>query len=119
MKTLWLFICMLLIALVAAMFAAVNAFPVPIHLGLIDTEMPLIGVILSSVLLGGVIVGLLGIIKQQRMKKQIRQLERQISHMKTMVSEPLWAASETAQQEVASAEEAKTPERSIPRKLQH
>ncbi|CAG7652068.1 lipopolysaccharide assembly LapA domain-containing protein [Paenibacillus allorhizosphaerae] len=114
MKTLWLFVCMLLIAMVAAMFAAVNVFPVPIHLGFFDTEMPLIAIILGSTLLGGVIVGLLGIMKQQKMKRQIRQLERQLNQMKTMVAEPLWSASEAALHEAAaSSQETKAPERLV------
>jgi putative membrane protein len=82
MKTLWMFICILIISLVTAMFAVVNTSPVLVHLVAVDTELPLIVIILSSTLLGGMIVGLIGLIKQFKLKRAIKQLERQLNDLK-------------------------------------
>ncbi|MDF2962173.1 MAG: hypothetical protein K0S39_3908 [Paenibacillus sp.] len=82
MKTLWMFICMLLISLITAMFAVINTSPVLVHLVIADAELPLIVIILCSTLLGGLIVGLIGMIKQFKLKRTIKQLDRQLSEAK-------------------------------------
>ncbi|WP_165971888.1 LapA family protein [Paenibacillus piri] len=95
MKTLWMFICILLIALITAMFAAINTSPVLVHFVVVDTELPLIVIILGSTLLGGLIVGLIGMIKQFKLKRINKQLERQINELKKerAASAPVYSAS--------------------------
>jgi putative membrane protein len=78
MKILWMFFCILLISLITAMFAVFNTAPVLVHLVAVDSELPLIVIILGSTLLGGLIVGLIGMIKQYKLKRSIKQLERQL-----------------------------------------
>jgi putative membrane protein len=82
LKTLWMFFCILVIALITAMFAVVNVSPVLVHLVFVDTELPLIVIILSSTLLGGLIVGLIGMIKQYKLKRTNKQLQRQLNELK-------------------------------------
>jgi len=93
MKTLWMFICILLIALITAMFAAINTSPVPVHLVFTDVELPLIVIILSSTFLGGLIVGLVSLIKQFKLKRTIKQLDKQLNELKKeQVAEPVFGS---------------------------
>jgi putative membrane protein len=82
MKTLWMFICILLVALITAMFAAINTSPVLVHFVFVDKELPLIVIILGSTLLGGLIVGLISMIKQFKLRRTVKQLERQLNELK-------------------------------------
>jgi uncharacterized integral membrane protein len=79
MKTQWIFISTLFFCLLTAIFAAINVEPVQVHLLFADMQLPLIVIILSSTLLGGLILGSIGISKQYKLKKTIKQLEKKLN----------------------------------------
>ncbi|OXM84152.1 LapA family protein [Paenibacillus rigui] len=83
MKAQWTFIFILIFALVTALFAVINVEPVQVHLLFTETTAPLILIILSSTLLGGLIVGLIGITKQFKLKRTIKTLEKQLNDLKS------------------------------------
>ncbi|MDF2961524.1 MAG: hypothetical protein K0S39_3259 [Paenibacillus sp.] len=77
MKAQWTFILILVFALITAIFAVFNVAPVRVHLIVTETELPLILIILGSTLLGGLIAGLIGMTRQIKLKRTIKQLEKQ------------------------------------------
>lgn len=79
MKTQWIFISTLFFGLLTAIFAAINVEPVQVHLLFVNMQLPLIVIILSSTLLGGLILGSIGMSKQYTLKKTIKQLEKQLN----------------------------------------
>jgi putative membrane protein len=79
MKAQLIFIGILFFALITAIFAVINVAPVQVHLIFTDTELPLIVIILGSTLLGGLIIGLIGMNKQFKFKRTIKQLEKQLN----------------------------------------
>ncbi|NOU97974.1 DUF1049 domain-containing protein [Paenibacillus sp. LMG 31456] len=81
MKAQWTFILILVFALITAIFAVFNVAPVKVHLIFTETELPLILIILGSTLLGGLIVGLSGVTRQFKLKKTIKQLEKQLAEL--------------------------------------
>lgn len=78
MKIQWTLIFALAFALLTAVFAVINVEPVRVNFLFAETNTPLILVILTSTLLGGLIVGLFGIIRQYRLQRTIRGLERRL-----------------------------------------
>jgi putative membrane protein len=79
MKAQWMLICTLLFALLTAVFAVINVERVRVNFYFAEANLPLILVILGSTLLGGLIVGLIGIIRQYKLQKRIKLLEKQLS----------------------------------------
>ncbi|HEY0827117.1 MAG TPA: lipopolysaccharide assembly protein LapA domain-containing protein [Bacilli bacterium] len=78
MKIQWTLIFALIFALLTAIFAVLNVNTVPVNYIFGDADVPLVLVIISSSLLGGLIVGLFGIIRQYRLQKKIQHLEAQL-----------------------------------------
>ncbi|MBP1963495.1 LapA family protein [Paenibacillus aceris] len=78
MKMQWILICALLFALLTAVFAVVNVEPVQVNFIFAQTSIPLILVILTSTLLGGLIVGLFGMVRQYKLHRKVKQLEKQL-----------------------------------------
>lgn len=78
MKLQWILISALLFALITAVFAVVNVEPVLVNFMFAQTSTPLILVILTSTLLGGLIVGLFGMVRQYTLQRKVRQLEKQL-----------------------------------------
>ncbi|MZQ85171.1 DUF1049 domain-containing protein [Paenibacillus sp. 5J-6] len=78
MKMQWILICALLFALITAVFAVVNVEPVLVNFIFAQTSTPLILVILTSTLLGGLIVGLFGMVRQYKLHRKVRHLEKQL-----------------------------------------
>lgn len=76
----WTLILALLFALITAIFAVVNVESVPVNFLFANPDIPLILVILGSTLLGGLIVGMFGIIRQYRLQKRISGLEKELKH---------------------------------------
>ncbi len=85
MRIQWSLILALLFALLTAIFAVANVESVPVSFLFAKPDIPLIIVILGSTLLGGLIVGLFGIIRQYRLQKKITSLEKEL---KPLVAEP-------------------------------
>jgi uncharacterized integral membrane protein len=81
MKIQWTLIFALAFALLTAIFAVINVEPVRVNFLFAETNTPLILVILTSTLLGGLIVGLFGIIRQYRQQRKIRGLERRLQEL--------------------------------------
>ena len=78
MKMQWILISALVFALITAVFAVVNVDPVQVNFMFATTSTPLILVILTSTLLGGLIVGLFGMVRQYKLQRKVRQLEKQL-----------------------------------------
>lgn len=76
----WTLILALLFALITAVFAVVNVDSVPVNFLFTNPEIPLILVILGSTLLGGLIIGMFGFIRQYRLQKKINELEKELKH---------------------------------------
>lgn len=79
----WNLILGLLFALIVAIFAVVNVDSVRVNYVFGYTEIPLILIILGSALLGGLIVGMFGILRQYRQQRQIKKLEKEIEQLKS------------------------------------
>ncbi|MCY9662560.1 lipopolysaccharide assembly protein LapA domain-containing protein [Paenibacillus chondroitinus] len=78
MKMQWILICALIFALLTAVFAVVNVEPVQVNFIFAQTSTPLILVILTSTLLGGLIVGLFGMVRQYKLNRKVKHLEKQL-----------------------------------------
>ncbi|WP_159881358.1 LapA family protein [Paenibacillus puerhi] len=81
MKAQWMLILTLIFALITAIFAVINVEPVRVNFMFTQTDIPLILVVLGSTLLGGLIAALLGLIRQFRLKRTMRQLEKRIAEL--------------------------------------
>lgn len=75
----WLLIGALIFALITTVFAVVNMDRVRVNFVFMETNAPLILVIVISTVLGGLIVGLFGILRQVQMQKEIKELRKQLS----------------------------------------
>lgn len=82
MRAQWMVIFILLFALITAIFAVINVEPVRVQFLFTQADIPLILVILSSTLLGGLIIGLIGLIRQFKLTRSIKQLEKQLQELK-------------------------------------
>ncbi|MDR4886241.1 lipopolysaccharide assembly protein LapA domain-containing protein [Fredinandcohnia sp. QZ13] len=82
MKFQWNLILGLIFALIVAIFAVVNVDSVKVNFVLGYTEIPLILIILGSALLGGLIVGMFGILRQYKQQRHIKRLEKEIEQIK-------------------------------------
>lgn len=81
MKGQGVLISALVFALLIAIFAVINVEPVQVNFFFTKTTLPLILVILASTLLGGLTVGLLGLIRQIRLQRTVKSLEKQVSEL--------------------------------------
>ncbi|MFD0678106.1 MULTISPECIES: LapA family protein [unclassified Paenibacillus] len=104
MKAQWTFILILVFALITAIFAVFNVAPVRVHLIFTETELPLILIILGSTLLGGLIVGLIGVSRQFKLKKTIKQMEKQLAELKQASAPTVTPAIVNEQPSPATAE---------------
>jgi len=81
MRIQWTMIAALLFALITAVFAVINVNPVEVNFLFGSAGIPLILVILGSALLGGLMVGLYGIIRQYKLQKQLHALNKEMEHI--------------------------------------
>ena len=81
MKMQWILISALIFALITAVFAVVNVDPVQVNFMFATTSTPLILVILTSTLLGGLIVGLFGMVRQYKLQRKVKHLEKQLQEI--------------------------------------
>jgi putative membrane protein len=103
LKIQWTLLFALIFALLTAIFAVFNVGPVPVSYIVGQAEIPLVLVILSAALAGGLSVGLFGIIRQYRLQRKIKDLEKKV----TELSEQL----KTEEAEKAAASTKELPER--------
>ncbi|MUT68440.1 lipopolysaccharide assembly LapA domain-containing protein [Paenibacillus sp. NEAU-GSW1] len=81
MKGQSLLIAALAFAFVIALFAVINVDSVQVNFLFTKTNIPLILVILASTLLGGLTVGLFGGIRQFKLQRSVRSLEKRIAEL--------------------------------------
>lgn len=81
MKGQGILISALVFAFLIAIFAVINVDSVQVNFLFIKTTLPLILVILASTLLGGLTVGLLGMIRQIRLQRTVKALEKQVAEL--------------------------------------
>ncbi|GGG82536.1 LapA family protein [Paenibacillus radicis (ex Gao et al. 2016)] len=74
-------IAALAFAFVIAWFAVINVDSVQVNFMFTKTQIPLILVILASTLFGGLIVGSFGIIRQFRLQRTVRSLEKRLAEL--------------------------------------
>lgn len=82
MRLQWSLIAGLIFALLIAIFAVINVDPVQVNFGFDVVSIPLILVIVSCALIGGVIVGSFGIFRQYKLQKQIKVLNAELAKLK-------------------------------------
>ncbi|MED0666290.1 lipopolysaccharide assembly protein LapA domain-containing protein [Bacillus badius] len=82
MKTQSALLLVILFALVVAVFAVINVDPVKVNYVFGQSEWPLILVIIVSVLMGGLISGLLSLFRTLGLKRQNNVLIHQIEKLK-------------------------------------
>ena len=79
MKAQWNLIFTLIFALITAVFAVINVEPVRVNFLFAQTDIPLILIIIGSTLLGGLIVLFIGMMRQFKLRRTIKQLEKQLA----------------------------------------
>src|SRR3954468_15436337 len=87
MKIQWNLILALLFALIVATFAVVNVEPVLIDYVFGTAELPLILIILSSALLGGLIVGSIGLFRNFMLQRQVKLLTKEKAQLEGTLQE--------------------------------
>ncbi|SDY47854.1 Uncharacterized integral membrane protein [Evansella caseinilytica] len=75
MKGQWTIIISIVVVLLIAVFAVINVEPVEVNYLFGKSEWPLVLVILSSVLMGGVIVGSAGMYKMYRLQQELKRIK--------------------------------------------
>ncbi len=102
MRAQWMLISTLLFALITAVFAVINVEPVRVNFLFTQADIPLILVILGSTLLGGLIAFLIGLFRQIKLQRKIKQLEKQLSG--TSSEQALAVSEDTGSQSFLSAD---------------
>ncbi|MBD8069317.1 lipopolysaccharide assembly LapA domain-containing protein [Bacillus sp. PS06] len=77
MKGQWSLILAFLFALIVAVFAVINVDSVEVNYLFGTANWPLILVILTSVLMGGMIVASVGLFRYYRLLRRVKQLEKE------------------------------------------
>ena len=80
------FILALVFALIVAVFAVINVDSVEVNYLFGTGQAPLILVILGSVLMGGLIAGVFGTIRNYQLKRENRSLQRKIQELEGSVN---------------------------------
>lgn len=79
MKAQWILMFTLIFALITAIFAVINVEPVRVNFLFTQTNIPLILVIIGSTLLGGLIALFIGMMRQFKLQRKIKQLEKRLA----------------------------------------
>lgn len=77
MKFQWNLLIGLVFALMVAVFAVINVEPVRVNYLFGQSDWPLVLVILGSVLMGGIIIGLVGLFRVFILQRQVKILKRE------------------------------------------
>ncbi|MNZ95178.1 Lipopolysaccharide assembly protein A [compost metagenome] len=105
MKGQGVLISALVFALIIAIFAVINVEAVQVNFLFTKASMPLILVILASTLLGGMTVGLLGMIRQYKLQRNVKMLEKRIADLTAGIVQP----EETEAEEAAEKDKGQAP----------
>ncbi|WP_026585335.1 LapA family protein [Bacillus sp. J33] len=82
MKIQWALLFGFLFALIVAVFAVINVDNVTVNYLFGESQWPLILVIISSVMMGGLIVGSVGIVRMYALQKQVKLLKKENDKLK-------------------------------------
>ncbi|MEK5426868.1 LapA family protein [Cytobacillus sp. FSL R7-0680] len=82
MKNQWIILLSIVFTLIVAIFAVINVDPVTVNYLFGESSWPLILVILSSVLMGGLIVSSVGLIKIFNLQREVKSLKKQLVALK-------------------------------------
>jgi lipopolysaccharide assembly protein A len=82
MRVQWSLILGLILSLIVAIFAVLNVEAVRVNYLFGYTEMPLILIIIGSSLLGGIVVGIFGILRQYKLQWKVKKLEKELEEIK-------------------------------------
>ncbi|MBT2688049.1 DUF1049 domain-containing protein [Bacillus sp. ISL-47] len=82
MKFQWALLFGFLFALIVAVFAVINVDDVTVNYLFGESQWPLILVILSSVLMGGLIVGSVGIVRMYSLQRKVKSLNKENEKLK-------------------------------------
>ncbi|MGG1551435.1 MULTISPECIES: LapA family protein [Paenibacillus] len=105
MKIQGMLIAGLIFALITAVFAVINVEPVKVNFLFAETSTPLILVILTSTLLGGLMVGMFGIVRGYKLQRKVKLLEKQLLEAQkpvTAAAEPAVTQTEAVQTETGA-----------------
>lgn len=87
MKFQWTLLLGIAFALIVAVFAVINVDPVTVNYFFGEAKWPLILVILSSVLMGGIIVGSVGLFRMFVLQREVKSLKKQNSALEEQLAE--------------------------------
>ncbi|HAQ08694.1 MAG TPA: DUF1049 domain-containing protein [Bacillus bacterium] len=87
MKFQWALLLGIAFALIVAVFAVINVDSVTVNYFFGEAEWPLILVILSSVLMGGIIVGSVGLYKMFVLQRQVKSLKKENEALQSKLSD--------------------------------
>jgi lipopolysaccharide assembly protein A len=87
MKFQWTLLLGIAFALIVAVFAVINVNPVTVNYLFGEAKWPLILVILSSVLMGGIIVGSVGLFRMFVLQREVKALKKQNQALEEKLSE--------------------------------
>ncbi|MGG1600443.1 LapA family protein [Paenibacillus naphthalenovorans] len=79
MKAQWFLMFILIFALITAVFAVINVEPVQVNFLFTQADIPLILVIIGSTFLGGLIALFIGFMRQFKLQRTIKQLEKRLA----------------------------------------
>ncbi|MBD7935724.1 MULTISPECIES: LapA family protein [Cytobacillus] len=82
MKNQWIILLSIVFTLIVAIFAVINVDSVTVNYLFGESSWPLILVILSSVLMGGLIVSSVGLVKIFNLQREVKSLKKQIVALK-------------------------------------
>lgn len=82
MKFQWALLLGFLFALIVAVFAVINVDNVTVNYLFGESQWPLILVIISSVMMGGLIVGSVGIVRMYALQRQVKLLKKENDKLK-------------------------------------
>lgn len=85
MKTQWMLIVSLLLAIVVAIFSIVNIRPVIVNFVFTTAEMPLVLVILASVLIGAFISGSFALFRRMQYRQEVKRLQAVIEEKEELL----------------------------------
>ncbi|OLS38534.1 lipopolysaccharide assembly LapA domain-containing protein [Bacillus sp. MRMR6] len=83
MRFQWNFLLGLFFSLIVAIFAVVNVESVSVNYLIGYANIPLILIILGSALVGGLVVGLFGVLRQYRLQRMVKTLEKELEGVKS------------------------------------